>query len=148
MDLILWRHADAENGIPDAERRLTAKGAKQAERMASWLRKRLPPDTVMLVSPARRARETAAALGGKFEISNEVGTSTTPQALLEAAGWPRAAHAVLVVGHQPTLGQAAALALTGEVAGWSVKKGAVWWLEHRSRDGETVVRAVISPDQL
>ena len=33
MDLILWRHAEAEPGEPDLGRRLTAKGLKQAERM-------------------------------------------------------------------------------------------------------------------
>ena len=29
MDLILWRHAEAEPGEPDLGRRLTAKGLKQ-----------------------------------------------------------------------------------------------------------------------
>lgn len=148
MNLILWRHADAEDGIPDAERSLTAKGVKQAQRMAAWLEKRLPADVVILSSPARRARETAQALSDNFEVIEDVGTGATPQAVLEAAGWPRGARAVVVVGHQPTLGQAAALALTGHGAGWSVKKGAVWWLEHRGRDNETVVRAVVSPDFL
>lgn len=148
MDLILWRHADAENGIPDAGRKLTAKGLKQAQRMAAWLAKRLPQDTRVLVSPARRARETAQALGDAFEVLEEVGVGATPQAVLGAAGWPRAARAVLVVGHQPTLGQVAALAVTGSGDGWSVKKGAVWWIEHRGRDGEAVVRAVMTPDLL
>ena len=37
MELILWRHADAELGQPDSERRLTDKGHKQAARMAKWL---------------------------------------------------------------------------------------------------------------
>jgi phosphohistidine phosphatase len=55
---------------------------------------------------------------------------------------------VLVVGHQPTLGQAAALALTGVASAWSVRKGAVWWLRRRVRDGEVevVLRAVVGPD--
>lgn len=147
MDLILWRHADAEDGIPDAERRLTAKGVKQAQRMAAWLEKRLPGNAVILVSPARRARETARALDGNFEVTEDVGTTATPQTVLKAARWPHSAHPVIVVGHQPTLGQAAALALTGELAGWSIKKGAIWWLERR-RDGETALRAVIAPDLL
>jgi phosphohistidine phosphatase len=51
------------------------------------------------------------------------------------------------VGHQPTLGQAAALALTGAPADWSVQKGAIWWLSTRDGD-ETRVRAVITPDVL
>lgn len=148
MDLILWRHADAENGIPDSGRKLTAKGHKQAQRMAAWLEKRLPEDALVLVSPARRALETARAFRDGFEVSEAVGTGTTPQALLKAADWPRGTRTVLVVGHQPTLGQAAAFAVTGSAEGWGVKKGAIWWLEHRSRDGETIVRAVMTPDLL
>ena len=35
MDLILWRHCEAEPGEPDLGRRLTSKGLKQAERMAT-----------------------------------------------------------------------------------------------------------------
>jgi phosphohistidine phosphatase len=148
MELILWRHADAENGMPDDERPLSAKGLKQAERMAEWLKARLPKDVVILVSPARRAQETARALVKKFEIRVDVGTSATPRAVLQAANWPDAGRAVVVVGHQPTLGQVAALVLSGNAAEWSIKKGAIWWLERRNRDRETLVRAVMSPDLL
>lgn len=146
MELILWRHADAEDGIPDAGRKLTTKGVKQAERMAAWLRERLPRDTVVLVSPARRAQQTAQALSKKFETSEAVGTAATPESLLDAAGWPDRRGAVVVVGHQPTLGAAAALALAGREQPWSIKKGAVWWLERRERDHVAVLRAVLAPD--
>lgn len=132
--------------MPDAERGLTAKGERQAQCMAAWLRERLPKDAVILVSPARRAQQTAQALGRKFETSLTVSTAATPASLLDAAGWPARKGAVVVVGHQPTLGAAAALALTGSAMPWSVKKGAVWWLERRERDPVTVLRAVIAPD--
>jgi phosphohistidine phosphatase len=147
MELILWRHADAEDGVPDEARKLTKKGLKQADRMARWLRKRLPDDAVVLVSPARRARETAEALGRSLEVVPDLGTSADPQFVLKAAGWPGRDGAVVVVGHQPTLGQTAALVLTGKEAGWSVKKGGIWWFESRER-GELIVRAVIAPDLL
>lgn len=147
MDLILWRHADAESGVPDEDRKLTAKGEKQAERMAAWLKGNLPKDAVVLASPARRARDTAEALTKKFDPVREIGTSATAQAVLKAAGWPRGERTVVVVGHQPTLGQAAALALTGKTGDWSIKKGAIWWLVARS-PGEVVVRVVIAPDML
>ena len=147
MELILWRHADAEDGVPDEGRKLTKKGLKQAERMARWLRKRLPDDAVVLVSPARRARETAAALGRRLEVVPDLGTSANPQLVLKTAGWPGRDGAVVVVGHQPTLGQTAALVLTGKEAGWSIKKGGIWWFESRER-GELIVRAVIAPDLL
>ena len=86
MELILWRHADAEDGVPDEERRLTSKGEKQAQRIAAWLKERLPKDAVVLASTARRARETAQALTRKYETSFDIGTSATPQSVLKAAG--------------------------------------------------------------
>jgi phosphohistidine phosphatase len=145
MELILWRHADAEDGVPDEGRRLTAKGEKQAKRMAGWLAKRIPGEARVLASPARRAQQTARALTLDFETSPEIGTTADPQSVLKAAGWPDAEGTVVVVGHQPTLGQAVALALTGKPEEWSVKKGAIWWLESRGR-GNSVVRAVVAPD--
>lgn len=148
MDLILWRHADAESGIPDEERRLTAKGRKQAERMAAWLAQRLPENYVVLSSPARRAQETARALTKNFETRVEVGTLATPQAILEAAAWPHSEETVIVVGHQPTLGQAAAVALTGNVSDWSIKKAAMWWLARGKGEQKAYLRAVMSPDLL
>lgn len=146
MELILWRHADAESGMPDDDRRLTAKGIKQAAQMSDWLKERLPKDTVILASPARRARETVQALTGKFEVTEKVGTGATPQAVLKVAGWPHGEGTVMVVGHQPTLGQTAALLLTGKPQEWTIRKGAIWWLARRERD--TIVRAVIAPDLL
>lgn len=148
MELVLWRHADAEDGIPDEARKLTPKGVKQAQRMAAWLRERLPQHAHILASPARRAQQTAQALSTKFKTSSALGTLTTPQALLAAAGWPDGGGAVVVVGHQPTLGAAVALALTGTAAAWSVKKGAIWWLAYREAGDEVVVRAVMAPDML
>ena len=148
MNLILWRHADAEDGTADAERELTAKGEKQAARMAKWLKKRLPADTVILASPARRAQQTARALTRDFRIVTEIGTSATPEKVLAAADWPAAAGTVVVVGHQPTLGEVAALLLTGSGAGWNIKKGAIWWFAHRDSAGRAQLRAVISADLL
>ena len=148
MEIILWRHAEAEDGLVDGERRLTAKGEKQARRMAAWLKKRLPEGTVILASPAVRAQQTAAALTSEFETRTEIGTSADAASVLKAAGWPKARRAVLIVGHQPTLGQVAALLVSGRPAEWSIKKGAVWWLASRRRTSvEGVsVRAVITPD--
>ena len=62
MDLILWRHAEAEDGSPDAKRKLTARGRKQAKQIARWLKPRLPADARIVVSPALRAVQTAEAL--------------------------------------------------------------------------------------
>jgi phosphohistidine phosphatase len=148
MDLILWRHADAEPGVPDLDRRLTPKGAQQAERMGAWLNRHLPATTRVLASPADRARQTAHALQRKFRVVPELAPGASPNDVLAAAGWPDARDCVVVVGHQPTLGEVAALLLTGEVASWSVRKGAAWWLANRVRDGDSdvVLKVVIGPD--
>ena len=147
MELILWRHADAEDRVPDAARALTAKGEKQARRTAAWLKERLPKGARVMASPAKRAQQTAQALTRRFETHAGIGTNAAPQSILDAAGWPDADGTVVIVGHQPTLGQAAALALTGKPAEWNLKKSALWWLESRGR-GDVIIRAVIAPDML
>ena len=153
MDLILWRHAEAEllrEGSSDAERALTTKGERQAAKMAQWLNHRLAASTRVLVSPAERARATAAALGRDSRLAPSIAPEATFEALLLASRWPRSSEPVLLVGHQPGLGQLAALLLAGEPLDWSIKKGAVWWLRSRQRDGvdEVILQAVQSPDCL
>lgn len=145
LDLLLWRHAEAEDGYPDAQRKLTERGQRQAERMAAWLKTHAPDKLKIIVSPATRTRQTVAPLGRDHEIDADVGTEAGPEDLLRAAGWPDARGAVLIVGHQPTLGQVAA-ELLGQPGGeLSFKKGALWWFRVRERYGvpETVLRAVI-----
>ena len=148
--MILWRHADAEEGIHDAERKLTAKGVKQAARMAKWLRPRIPDSAVVLASPAKRAQQTAQALTEDFKTVPELGLAASAEGVLRAAGWPGREGCVVVVGHQPTLGESAALALTGKKEPWNVKKGAVLWFVRRDDEepAPTQLRAAISPDLL
>ena len=112
MELILWRHADAEDGKPDGERRLTDKGHKQAARMAKWLAARLPEEYVVLASPAVRAQQTALALVKDFKTVPDLGTASSAQDLLRACGWPRGG-TVVAVGHQPTIGEVGRTAVDG-----------------------------------
>jgi phosphohistidine phosphatase len=153
MDLILWRHAEAEEGgagLPDAKRRLTARGDKQAHDVAKWLKSRLPKKTRILVSPATRTQQTAHALAMPFDVEPRIACGADAADLIAAANWPEHSGAVLLVGHQPTLGRLASLLLSGAEADWSVKKGAVWWFSKRSREGrdQTVLRAVMYPEML
>ncbi len=150
MDLLLWRHAEAEDGFPDIKRKLTPRGEKQAAQMAEWLRKHAPKNLRILVSPAVRCQQTAKALGLPFETDKRLGTESDADSLLAVLGWPDRIKdsAVLVVGHQPTLGQTAALLLSGKKADWAVKKGAVWWLRGRSRSEaiRIALRVAVPPD--
>ena len=151
MELILWRHADAEDPGPqgDAARRLTRKGEKQAERMARWLRPQLEGTWRVVSSPAVRALETVAPLDLPYEVRETVSTAAGPEQILEEAGWPDGGQ-VVVVGHQPTLGQVAAMLLGGQSGEVSVRKGAILWFSTRNRDDreETVLKAVLDPDTL
>jgi phosphohistidine phosphatase len=157
MDLILWRHAEAEDGdgrTADAKRRLTARGDKQARKMAAWLNTLLPQNTTVLVSPTERTQQTAHALGRPFEIEPGIGIGAACAGLLAAAGGPspkvRRGGTLILVGHQPTLGRLAALLLSGSEADWAFKKGVVWWFSRRTRESEdqVVLRAVMGPDLL
>ena len=150
MELILWRHADAEDGKPDLGRELTDKGRRQASRMAKWLGPRLDGDWEVLVSPAVRARQTAEALERDFRIRITVGPQSTEDTLLREVDWPGRRNNVILVGHQPAFGRVAAQLLTGHRGDLSVRKGSIWWFSSKLDDevglGETVLRAVISPD--
>ena len=151
MDLILWRHAEAHEahaGRDDLARRLTPTGERQAERVAQWLNRHLPATARILASPARRTQETAVALGRSFETSPALAPGGSVDALLEAAGWPDGGGSVLVVGHQPTLGLAAAWLLARRHEAWPLRKGGVVWLRARERDGsrQVVLHAATGPD--
>jgi len=151
-DIILWRHADAEPGVPDLQRALTSKGQKQARRMARWLHDRLPPTAVIYASPAKRAQQTALALAHlgarEFVTVDDFAPSTRVDAALGALRATDPSRTVVVVGHQPTLGELVSRLLGADVDDWPIKKGAVVWLAGREEDGRTrvVLRAAITPD--
>lgn len=157
MDLILWRHAEAEDWLlgdeqtgVDLDRSLTQRGEKQALRMAAWLDRQLPEGARILVSPARRCEQTALALGRKYKIKQELAPDTTAAQLLELVQWPIHKYPVLVIGHQPVLGQTISQLLGLKESECAVKKGALWWLRNREREGQnqTVIVTVQSPEVL
>jgi phosphohistidine phosphatase len=145
MELILWRHAEAEDGKPDLARRLTPKGREQARGIAAWLRQHIPPGFQVIASPAARAQETAQALGVPFETSPLVAPGAPVASILGAAGWPDREPTVILVGHQPDLGRAAAFLVSGEEREWHIEKGALWWL---AGGKQVFVKAVASPELL
>ncbi|MDX3904313.1 MAG: histidine phosphatase family protein [Pigmentiphaga sp.] len=150
MNLLLWRHAEAEDGQDDLQRALTRRGRKQAEAVAGWLRAHAPSDLLVMASPAVRTRQTADALGLDYAVVPDLAPDAAPVHVLAATGWPLSPRPVLVVGHQPTLGRVASTLLAGQDLPWSLKKGGLWWLARRQRDEDfqVVVRAVVNPEFL
>lgn len=152
MNLILWRHAEAENTSPDMRRALTKCGLKDAVLMAQWLHTQMPPNTRVMSSPAGRTKQTAQALVSDFEIVKALAPDKGVEDLLAAVDWHEAGTdcTVLVVGHQPTLGRTAALLIGGTEAPWTIRKGAIWWISKRVRGEGTnaVLRMVMAPDRL
>lgn len=150
MNLILWRHAEAEDAAAtDLARQLTPRGRKQAQAAAKWLRHRLDDSAVILASPAARTVQTVEALTDQYRTIDTLAPGASAADILAAAGWPEGiAETVVVVGHQPTLGHVVSHLISGQQAEWTIKKGGIWWLASRERhgDGQVVVRAVVSPD--
>lgn len=156
MDLILWRHAEAEEapeGGDDLSRELTKKGERQAVRMAAWLDRHLPEGTRVLVSPSVRTQQTVAPLGRKFKLRDELVPETSVDEVLTLLKWdavtgPQLKGSVLLVGHQPYLGQLVARLLGMQEHNCPVRKGGVWWLRTRVRDGQlqTVLLTVACPE--
>jgi phosphohistidine phosphatase len=153
-DLILWRHADAEAGLPDLQRALTRKGEKQARRVARWLHERLPPTAIICTSPARRAQQTALALAQlgprEFVTVDALAPSANVDAALGAIRATDTARTVVVVGHQPTLGEIVARVLGLDDDDWPIRKGAVVWLTQKPGNGRprAVLHAAIAPDMV
>ena len=153
MDLIIWRHAEAHEAEPledDMQRALTPRGRKQAERMATWLDAQLPQGTRVLSSPAVRAEQTVKALGRKYKVRDALSPGASVVDVLETSGWPEARYPVLLVGHQPALGGLVAQLMGMPEAACAIRKGAVWWLRHRIREGQsqTVLMAVTCPERI
>jgi phosphohistidine phosphatase len=87
-------------------------------------------------------------LDRKFKIVPELGPLALPEEALAVAGWPDARGAVMLIGHQPWLGQLASLLLTGVAKDLTIKKSNAWWIARRQRDqgNELYLRAVLAPD--
>jgi phosphohistidine phosphatase len=151
MDLIFWRHAEALEAIDGQEdllRELTPKGEKQASKMGAWLDLQLPDGVRVMCSPANRAEQTARALGRKYKLKSDLLPDASALEVLEAVGWPDSKMSVVVVGHQPVMGQCIAHLLGMPATELPVRKGAMWWLRTRVREGvtQTVVVTVQTPE--
>lgn len=147
MDLYLIRHADAaalgELGITeDADRPLTDQGKEQVQRLAEALERLSVRPAVVLTSPLLRARQTAEGL-----IAHR---SDAPPQMIEcqplAPGGKRRRIArtlrdltvgpVVLVGHEPDLGQLASWLCGSRRAQIEFGKGSVAYLRGGDSPGK------------
>jgi phosphohistidine phosphatase len=99
------------------------------------------------LEPRDRAQQTAQALKRKFKVVDDLAPGATVSAVLAAAGWPDSREAVLVVGHQPTMGEVAALLLTISSSAGAFARAPCGGFQSRPRwRASTVLKVVISPD--
>ncbi|MFG1426568.1 SixA phosphatase family protein [Roseixanthobacter glucoisosaccharinicivorans] len=109
--LILLRHAKSDwpEGIVDAERPLAQRGRAAAPVIGSYMAAQdLVPDRV-LISPARRTRETwqlvAPALPASLSVASEprLYDASVSRILSVLREQPREIHRLMLVGHNPGL---------------------------------------------
>ena len=115
--LILVRHAKAEYGaIQDAERSLTKTGQRQALQLGLELAQRLDRLDLMIISPAKRAQQTAEPLIGSLLPRSYCQDSGGPQQWLDLIHLiDESVTSMMIVGHEPTV-SALAYGLDGESA--------------------------------
>jgi phosphohistidine phosphatase len=130
MLLYLLRHAEAESvAAGDFERVLTPKGREQAARAGRFCRQNHLRPEVLLSSPVTRARQTADIVAkglGQTEVIEApwAACGMSPSTAMDELKAFRRFESVMVVGHQPDLGELAGalLGLAGPGA-LHVRKG-------------------------
>ena len=114
MKLYLVRHATATEGIggevrTDADRPLISAGRKEAQEVASALKKLGVKPDVLLSSPLVRARQTAEVFAEVFgfnekvEMTDALAPAGQFGQLCKAIGLHKRANEVILFGHQPDL---------------------------------------------
>jgi phosphohistidine phosphatase len=128
--LVLIRHAKAAEGAVDRERPLAARGIREAPEIGRWLADReLVPDRVV-VSPARRARQTweraAAGLTGAPEpVQDERVYDNMVAALLAVVqDTPDGVRTLAIVGHNPGI-QEFAIGFDDSTGDGAVRRGVI-----------------------
>ena len=146
MDLILWRRRSRWTFSPILRANSRPRG-EAGKAIAQWLEfasAQADPDHRQPGRARNRPRRRSATISKSTAGSRPA----LPDRGAGRSRLARAQGAVVIVGHQPALGMAAALLIAGEPMPWSIKKGAIWWLSRRVRgeDPQVVLRAVMSPD--
>lgn len=132
MELILWRHAEAEEGSHDLSRRLTDKGHQQAKRVGTWLKTHLDTPAQVWASEAERSRQTARYLSKNLMNVPAINPDASAASIAALLQRTEIEGPLVLVGHQPWIGELCAWLLSGSLKagnGFSVKKAGAWWFE-------------------
>jgi phosphohistidine phosphatase len=120
--LYLVRHgiaAPARPNMVDADRALTEEGTRKTTRVAHGLRVLKVRPEAILSSPLRRAQETAEIIGAVLapkvlvEICPPLAFGHEPREVVRSLRAHRGAEQVMLVGHQPDMGELASFLLSG-----------------------------------
>lgn len=162
MIVYLVRHAIAEergkSKLPDDERPLTAEGIAKMKVAARGLRALDVTLDLVLTSPLRRARETAAivakTLGGvPVEELSALAPGRSPVMVLRKLRRVSHHDAVALVGHRPEISELAAYLLTGSTAAGAslpFKKGAIarFEIDFAATRSRAVLEWLLQPREL
>ncbi len=156
--VIFWRHAEAEDAPGSAQgdeadlrRNLTKQGRRDAALVAAWIKSQLPKPWTVITSPAARARQTAQHLSDYPVADPRLRPDADMAELLSVVSeFPREGGALILVGHQPTLGRAGLYWITGCDQQFSLRKSGLLWAVERSREAgiQRSLRACTSADLL
>jgi len=148
MELILWRHAEAEDTDPDLARALTPKGRHQAQKMAHWLKSQFTGPVRILSSPAVRTRQTADALGLPYDLSEQIAPDRSADDLLAASGWPDGHGLVILVGHNPAISVLASRLASTSGPPVAMRRAQACWVVFDGDSRQPGVKAMMTPSLL
>lgn len=141
MELYLLRHGIAEDVAPagrDADRALTPEGKRKLKEVLKVAAAAQLRPTLILSSPYRRARETALVAakaldyGGEIVESSQIVPDGRPEDLWEEVRLHRNEAKLLLVSHEPLLGQAMGWLLNAPSLEVDVKKGSLMRIDLES----------------
>ena len=161
MDCVFVRHGIAvareEWEGKDVDRPLTEKGKRRVREVAAGLRRLEVRPTVIYASPARRAVETAQLLHGLLarssfmELRDELLPEASPSEVVSLIQDLPPESCVICIGHEPQLGMAASVLLSGRSsASFPLKKAGACLIELPipAKPGRGVLRWWLMPGQL
>lgn len=120
--VMLLRHGTAEAvraGSVDEERGLTGDGRHEVQELATGMRMLALSVDVVLTSPLRRAEETARIVANvhgvtdRLEVLPALSPGGAPEAVVRSLSACDGASGVVLVGHEPDLGELASILLSG-----------------------------------